>query len=153
MLWKQPYETKILRDLACPAALVINLNGNPIVHGRQVWIAGFGFGATTDQGVWARLFQSDFPQDDAVLRVFILDRKVESGDYDIVSSLYPPSQRSQCRLVEDTNSFWLNMVNPDSNDRGFAAIVEEDGTIPLLMIGPPTEEAWEEFSNCWQSRT
>jgi hypothetical protein len=152
MLWKQPYETKILRDLVCPVASIISLNGNPIVHSRQVWIAGFGFSATTDQGVWSRLFQSDFPQDDAIYKVFILDRKIEHGDFDIASSLYPPSQRAQCQLVEDNNNAWFNLVNPDSSERGFAAILEDDGRIPLLMIGPPTEDAWEEFSSCWHSR-
>jgi hypothetical protein len=29
----------------------------------------------------------------------------------------------------------------------------DNGAIPLMMIGPPTEDAWEEFSREWRLRT
>jgi hypothetical protein len=148
MLWKQPYETRILRDLPGPVGLILSLDGSPILNGPQVWVGGFGFEAISDQGVWWRLFKSDFAGDKAIKKVFIFDGAL-SGHIQNAHALIPRSEADSCLLVEDGNEMWRKTVNPDGPTRGFAAIIVES-TITLLMVGPPTEDAWEEFSNCWR---
>ena len=151
MLWKQSYRTRILRDLGCPDAGVTNLDGSPNSEERQVWIAGFGFDAIADQGVWWRLFQSEFPRDENVKKAFIFD-KVLPSTAESALAMIPKSEGCQCLLVEDPLGAWKSLVTPDADSRGFAGILERD-RIALMMIGPPTEDAWEEFSNFWRVRT
>ena len=151
MLWREPYSPRILRELACPVAQVVGLTGIPAQLSTEVWIGGFGFLAATDQGVWWRLFQSDFRGDDRVRRVFIIE-KVGTAELETALSLVPGSEADRCLMIEDPNHFWASMVEPDCAERGFAALISE-GVVVLLVVGPPTESAWEEFSREWQLRT
>ena len=151
MLWRETYSPRVKRDLACPVAQFVCLDGIPSSVSSEVWIGGFGFLAAADQGVWWRLFQSDFRGDDRVRRVFIVD-KVGTADLETALSLVPGSEARRTFMIEDPNHFWKELVKPDCPERGFAVIMSE-GKVPLLMIGTPTEEAWEEFSREWQLRT
>jgi hypothetical protein len=151
MLWKQPYSTIIFRDVPCPVATITSLTGSVVTHERQVWIGGFGFDAIGDQGVWWRLFQSDFAGDQQIRKVFIWDCLSD----EIIESAFaivPRSEANQCLLVEDPSRFWQKLIQPKLSSRGFAAIIE-DAKISLLMVGPPTEEAWEEFSSLWSAKS
>lgn len=149
MLWRESYATRILRDVECPVTQLVSLDGNLHLPESCVWVGGFGFQALADQGVWWRLFQSDFPSDPQVLKVFVVDR-ASGAEISTADSLVPGSESSRCLLAEDPNEFWQNLVHPDTESRGFAALIR-GSQIPLLMIGPPTEDAWEEFSNSWRS--
>lgn len=151
MLWRKSYQTRVERDLSCPVAEIVSLDGSPVGDQTEVWIAGFGFEATTDQGVWWRLFQSDFPDDARIIRVFICP-SVGKGELETALSLVPPSQISRTYLVADPSGLWRQTIRPNSDDQGFAIIIEK-GKIPLAMIGPPTEDAWDEFHNEWEIRT
>lgn len=151
MLWRQSYQTRVLRDLDCPDLSIASADGTPVTHERGVWICGFGFGCFTEQGVWARLFQSDFPRDPNVKKVFIFD-SVGPEKFESLQALVAPSELENCLLIEDPQQAWRKLTEPDHLERGFTAIVEGQ-TIPLLMVGPPTEDAWEEFSDLWRTRT
>jgi hypothetical protein len=151
MLWRESYATRILRDVACPVVQMVNLDGSQEFPEVCIWIGGFGFQALADQGVWWRLFQSDFPNDPLVRKVFIVER-VSSQETAMADSLVPGSEASRCTLGEDANGFWKNLVQPDQENRGFAALIVGN-QIPLLMVGPPTEEAWEEFSEAWRTKS
>jgi hypothetical protein len=151
MVWKEPYVTKVLRDLSCPATMVMCLDGTRTTHDSQVWVGGFGFGSTADQGVWWRLVQADFPGDGRVYKAFVL-ASVGKAETESALSMVPQSESGRCLLVQDSNSLWAEMVCPLGDCRGFAAIIE-NSKVSLLMVGPPTEEAWEEFSAYWRTRT
>ena len=142
MLWRQSYTTRILRDLPCP---------DEAPQGPEVWIGGFDFAAIADQGVWWKLFQSDFPGDLRIKRIFFVDEITSEGEQ-LAKSLVPRSEAEQVRLVVDTKHHWRDLVLPDNAERGFA-IMFDNGAIPIVMIGPPTEDAWEEFSREWRLRT
>ena len=117
----------------------------------EVCIAGFGFSAVNDQNLWWKLFQSEFPDDLRIRRVFIFD-VVEVEDIKSALSLVPPSEADRCFVIEDPNHVWADLVHPEKEHHSFAAIIE-NGIIPLMMVGPPTEDAWEEFSREWRLRT
>lgn len=134
----------------CPVTPVMSLDGS----GQQlpeVCIASFGFAAIGDQNLWWKLFQSDFPDDSRIRRFFIFEA-AEVEDVNMVQSLVPPSESDRCFVIEDPSCVWANLVKPDKEHHAFAAIIE-NGMIPLMMIGPPTEDAWEEFSREWRLRT
>ena len=149
MVWRQPYETRILRHAACPATPVMNLEGEA-QQLPEVCIASFGFSAINDQNLWWKLFQSDFPNDPKVRRVFIFDT-VAVEDIKMASSFIPPSESYRCFVIEDPYRVWADLVQPEKEHHAFAAIIE-NGIIPLMMVGPPTEDAWEEFSREWRLR-
>ena len=151
MLWRQAYQTKVLRDLDCPVTQTVSLDGSSIQPTVEVIIGGFGFDCLAEQTVWWKLFQSDFPGDPHVRRAFIVG-SVLSSDIELAQSLMPPSEAKRSYFLEDPNQFWRELIEPDHPGRGFTAIIDQ-GKILLLMIGPPTEDAWEEFSNAWQART
>ncbi len=151
MLWRESYSPVIRRNLTCPATQSVALDGLVSKSSCEVWIGGFGFLAAADQGVWWRLFQSDFRNDGRVKRVYILE-SADPGEVQTALSLIPRSEVHRCLLVEDPNHFWSDLIEPDNPARGFTAIIE-NGSIPLLVVGPPTEEVWEEFSREWQLRT
>jgi hypothetical protein len=151
MLWKESYRTKIIRDLKCPESQIVTLAGVPYESSIQVWIAGFGFECLTEQSVWWRLFESDFAGDQRVRKMFILDL-VNKQVMNEVQALVAPSEFSRISFIEDQRQVWTELIKPDTQHRGFAAIFE-NGQLPLVMIGPPTEDAWEEFSNFWRLRT
>ena len=130
-----------MRDLPCP---------NPTTRGPEVWICGFGFAAIADQGIWWKLFQSDFPGDSRIRRVFFVDEITPEGEQ-LALSLVPRSEADQVRLIADMDHAWRNLIQPDNEQRGFA-IMFDNGAIPIMMIGPPTEDAWEEFSREWRLR-
>ncbi|MBS1700687.1 MAG: hypothetical protein JST12_03430 [Armatimonadetes bacterium] len=148
MLWRKHYETRILRDLPCPVTQLVALDGDSKNYESEVWIGGIGFAALAEQEVWWRLFQSDFPNDERVRRVFV----VESADAKTVEtalSLIPPSQSSRTLLALDLNQAWQRALE---TDQGLTALIE-GGRIPLAMTGPPTEDAWELFHDEWKLRT
>ena len=127
-----------------------NLAGQSINEGVQVWVAGFGFDGTSIQGVWSRLFQSDFPNDIRVNKVFILPN-INEEIREAARSMVPPSYFDQTFLIFDPGQKWRTLLRP-TEQPGFAAIIERN-RIPLLMTGPPTEDAWEEFQREWKLRT
>jgi hypothetical protein len=151
MLWRQSYQTRIERDLCYPVAIVVSVDCSEPIKGKQVWIGGFGFNGLNEQEVWSKLFQSDFHGDVRVHKVFIFE-SVGTSELESIRALVAPSEVNQCLLIEDPSRSWYSIINPDHPGRGFAAIIEGD-KIPLLMVGPPTEDAWEEFSNEWRART
>jgi len=134
-----------------PATQIVSLDGSEIRDRTEVWVAGFAFSAMADQGVWWRLFQSDFVNDQRVVKVFICSH-VGKNELDTALSLVPPSEASRAYLVSDLNAVWRKAIRPEDEGQGFTAIIE-NGKIPLAMIGPPTEEAWEEFHSEWLLRT
>lgn len=147
MLWRQRYDTKILHDLPCPVAEVARLTTDDRPESTEVWIGGFGFQAIADQGVWWRLFQSDFPNDERVKKVFIFS-KVGNDEFETVRSLVAPSELPHVSLVSDPVGKWRETLEPQDDLTGFAAIIRGP-SIPLAMVGPPTEDAWDVFHDAW----
>jgi hypothetical protein len=152
MVWRKSYQTKLLADLPLPATKIHSINGFELrMDNVQIIVGGFGFNAIADQGVWWRLFQSDFANDDRILKGFIVE-SVDSFAQRESASLVPPSEHSRCVLIEDPIHAWQDLIKPDRENVGFAAVIV-GSEIPILMIGPPTEEAWEDFSNYWMTKT
>jgi len=53
----------------------------------------------------------------------------------------PPSRLSRFLRLDE---FWRSAVRQDRPERSFCAFVR-DGVAVRTVVGPPTEEVWEEF--------
>jgi hypothetical protein len=149
MLWREHYEPVVKQNLVLPVSKLEWLRGEARDTSHSVWICGFGLNAVADQGVWWRLMQSEFQVDPDVYRVFIRQDWTTKQKRDALASV-PPSEHSTTLLMSDSQNSWKNLIQPDKPERGFAVVIKGQ-LIERLVIGPPTEEVWEAYSNLWRS--
>lgn len=122
MLWREPYDTQRLGDMAgAPSE-------GASVGTALIMVAGVA--ALPEFGVWIRLVESDFGPD-AWHGVLIGDRLA-------FAEALPGSRLAQCEMVDSTE--W-----PVVPGRILAGVVTDSG-LRSVMVGPATEEAWDEFS-------
>lgn len=126
MLWRTSYEPRVLRDAEAPS-------------GEGLLLGAFDVRAQSEIGVWTRLF------DEAGLdyRIRLFRDEWTEKERRTVDAVFPPSVRARIELA--TERGWAETVAPDRPERTFAALIQE-GRAKMLVIGPPTEEVWEEFS-------
>ncbi|RYG36590.1 hypothetical protein EON81_09250 [bacterium] len=96
------------------------------------YLGGFSPLAQSELGVWRRLMGSDGaryslllfgPGWDSVLPASLLDLRYEGA----------------------SEPLWLGRILPDRPERSFCVVVKE-GQAKILVVGPPTEDVWEEVS-------
>ena len=143
MLWKPTYETRVLRDVALPRLVGRTLDGQDgaaPVEGAM--LGAFGPFASAELGVWRRLLKEGFP----ALRVPTVLVRASWTDRERRTILLatPPDAHAWTLLANDPDGAWSAAVGPDRAERAFGAVVRE-GQAGLLMVGLPTEEAWDEF--------
>jgi len=117
VLWRAAYEPQVLGPFPVPT-----FDG--------VLVGGFDVLSLSEMEIWMRLLESSG----------IDWRFGLVGDWD-VSDLVRPSRLSRCMRLEE---FWRSAVSPDRVERSFCAFVR-DGVAVRTVVGPPTEEVWEEF--------
>lgn len=151
MSWRAHYQTRILNDKDYPVCSITTLSGEPVPEGDQVWLGSLGFEAISEQGTWWRLFKNDFPEDPRVFRVFVFD-SVDAASLDLAVNIVPPSEARRTLLVADPSRHWSRMLDIESGTTAFAAMIC-GSTIPVVMVGSATEDAWDTFCQFWPPRT
>jgi len=142
MLWRAGYSTRELGPVDTPAVAGVTLEGVALPPELQgVFTAGFDLKAQAELGIWRRLLTEAHPN----LRVSALLFLGEPGPKTLAAarSLFPRSLWADVSIVE-TSEAWLDVAKPDRPERSIAGIVAQ-GVIDPLMIGIPTEEAWDRF--------
>lgn len=143
MLWKPTYETRILRDVALPRLVGRTLDtqdGAAPVSGAM--LGAFGPFAAAELGIWRKLLEEAFPQrrvPTVLVRAEWTDRERRTLALATAPSLHPWTL-----LANDPGGAWAAAVSPDRAERAFGAVVR-GGVASLLMVGLPTEEAWDLF--------
>lgn len=122
MLWREGYDTRRLGDLP-PFALEGARAG-------QAVIVAAGVAALPEFGLWTRLVESDFGPD--AWRGVLVGSRREFED------ALPPSRLARCDFRETVDL-------PNAPGRVLAGVWSPE-TLRCVMIGPATEEAWDEFS-------
>lgn len=143
MLWKPTYETRILADIPLVRLVGRTLDsqdGAAPVEGAM--LGAFGPFASAELGVWRRLLHDAYPER-AVPTVLVRTAWSERERRTIATAT-PPKEQPWTLLANDPDNSWSQAVSPDRAERAFAAIVK-DGQAKLLMVGLPTEEAWDQF--------
>jgi hypothetical protein len=143
MLWKPTYETRILESVDLPRLVGRTLDGQDgagPVEGPM--LGAFGPFASAELGVWRRLLQEAFPT--RLVPTILVRTEWTERERRTIATATPPGQHPWTLLANDPEGLWSKAVGPDRAERAFGAIVR-GGVAELLMVGLPTEEAWDRF--------
>src|SRR5579872_2668761 len=125
MLWRAGYSTPVLRDVKLP----MPVDCGPIL------IVLLSPDSLSEAELWRRLISAELP--DLSLRLTL----AEALSTSVLAELLPPSLHE---AIVTTNIDWTELAQPDRGDRALALVVS-GRVAKVLMIGPPTEDAWDEF--------
>ncbi len=129
MRWRDAYEPIVAHDIPRPALIPDDIS-------RSAWLGGFDLRCISELGVWLRLFEDAGYQPN--IR-FFLDSSQP------LDTVLPPSVFARTTVSEPVAD-WRNLIQPDRPERSFA-VLGNGTTIEMLVVGPPTEDVWEEFEN------
>ncbi len=142
MLWRESYSTRVLESPRIPALIGSNLNGDSWDSNARIALAAnFSLREMQQRDVWLRLFQAELEIPRALGVVL---SEWSEKDLEQLRSATPRSRWPEVFAFTDSECAWKNLIEPDSPARVFALLVEQ-GQTNFVMIGPPTEEAWERF--------
>jgi hypothetical protein len=135
------YRTKVGTSVDIPPLVGSHLDGSPFVSdGVVVLLGAFSLKAIGEVSLWRKLLESrDTPFLIGLFRTGWADRQIEE-----VEACFPPSLHGQVILALDEADSWSTLVEVDKSSRAFAAVISGDRA-DVLMVGPPTEEAWDLF--------
>lgn len=105
-------------------------------------LGAFGPFASNEIGVWRRLLQEAFPER-KVPTVLVRAAWTERERRTIATGT-APALHAWTLLANDPEGSWSAAVGPDRAERAYGAIVR-NGSAELIMVGLPTEEAWDTF--------
>lgn len=142
MIWRVGYCTRELEAVVAPPFRATTLDGILIDETfAGILMGGFDPRAQSELGIWRRLLEeADLGVD--CLTVLILESlgpKAEAA----VRAMVPQSQWHGFAIARCTDE-WIDLIQPDRPERSFAAMIR-GGILNPLMIGIPTEEAWDRF--------
>lgn len=133
MLWRRTYEPRVAEGVALPDSTI----------STSILLGAFDARGQAELGIWLRLLESA-SLDRHVSLAFIRPAWTPK-DRRLVEAIIPPSRRTQIAWVEDPEGKWAAVIQPDRPERCFAALLS-DGVADMLIVGPPTEDVWERFS-------
>ena len=152
MIWRTSYSTRTAEFIDLPilsnSSRISDLDGTDLSElGDGIYVGGFGPTAYAQQQIWMKLLESresspSGPAED--FNILLISTTWTRAKRQEVESLLPPSKHSRVTLLTDPSRVWEAMIEPEGPTRAFAFILR-DRVIRLLMVGPPTEEAWDEF--------
>lgn len=142
MLWRTSYTTKALRGLDLPPISGISL-GREAGHFPTDGVLLGAFGPlVTELGIWRRLLADAYP--DLRVPTLLIQTVWPNRERRAQEQGTPPALQDLTFLVEDPLGSWREKIGDIRADQSFGAVVRQ-GNAGLLMVGLPTEEAWDEF--------
>lgn len=132
MLWRTTYTPEVTRNLE---------HGLPLSSPRAV-IGVYSVAGLRELEIWWRLFEEDFSGE---VTQFVLSNPGESDKW---SSLLPQSRLDRTVLSSEIKP-WLDITGQVENSRAFCTILTRERA-RIVVLGPPTEEVWEEVANIWR---
>ena len=143
MLWKPTYETRVLQSIPLVRLEGRTLDGQdgaaPI---EGAMLGAFGPFATAELGIWRRLLAEAYPSrrvPTVLVRAVWTERERRT-----LATGTAPALHAWTLLANDDAGAWSSAIGPDRAERAFGAVVR-GGVAELLMVGLPTEEAWDLF--------
>lgn len=126
MLWRESYVPDVRKNVLLPAEC----------DAEALVIGAFSLAALREVELWVRLArEANVPFTESYW--LIPEEKAA------LSSLLAPS-RFQAASVRDDREAWLAALHPIDPSRSFAAISKSNS--PMVIVGPSTEDAWEEMT-------
>lgn len=143
MIWRQSYSTRIAR-LDEPLLLAgHSLEGSrATASDYSLVLGGWDVKSLSEQRLWLRLFRDLELSDDQVRLGLVVDGSGASPAAS-VSAILPPSLQALFVLWDDPTGSSREALQPDTAARCFAW----NPASGLVMVGPATEEAWDEMQD------
>lgn len=132
MLHRPSYFTKEL-SLELPPLHWVDLGLNAM--SPRLLICGSSLDAWLEMQIWQRNFEGNG------VKNYSLGWQMRQIDWSLTTTFLPPSLQARCVFTEQ---LWQE-IELDHPSRAFAVAFNR-GPTSLVMIGPPTEEAWDRFS-------
>ncbi len=143
MLWRERYDTRVLHDVEAPPIAGVTLDSqSEILSSGIIALGTFSPEGYMGMGVWLRLIEAEYGLDP--LRLVFFDEGWSAEEREEIGYVVPKSLQKQTLICSVGGAFWRETVQPDHPGRAFAALISNSG-VRCLMIGPPTEERWDEF--------
>lgn len=134
MMWRQPYQTQILRGVVQPMVSGKSLLGRELkIEEFDLVVGAVSMSSLSDQEIYRRLFAEAFDP----ARFGQLFWGCSASE---VESVVPASRHDQCFLLAGAHPFG-EAIGSLALDRAFAWVPKAE----LIMVGPPTEDAWEKM--------
>jgi len=151
MLWRTDYSPIILREFQLPVLTceLLSVQGGKFDLGNFSGPALFAFGPESYHGltVWRKLFDSENWESYPILLVL---PKWEKRDLETARASFAPSQLRFVGSISDPIDEFYRVLKSVSEgefeNRRAGAILIKNGVVLHGVYGPPTEEAWEEFT-------
>jgi len=120
----------------------VTLDGSKLsLPDRGVFLGSFGALAHAELGIWRRLL-AESQGDEFPVWTLHFGAWTSKARQNLAAAT-TPSLHPQTLLAPDSPD-WRALIEPDRPERAFAFV--KQGTIaPVLMVGAPTEEAWDLF--------
>ncbi len=134
MLWRQSYTTRIEERRDIPPLDIHLLNGTRGTAAPFV-VAVRSLRAMPALDLWRRLFRERYPTMPAMFAV------VGATDLADLEALVPPSRSGEYGVIRSPE--WIELFDGADEQHPMAIVA---GHPSLVLIGPPTEDAWEA---CW----
>jgi hypothetical protein len=127
LLWRQTYITPVFKNVALPFCF------DPDV---SIVLVLLTLESLPEADLWRRLIKAELPN--AAFQLILNGGPTASR----LQSVLPPSQRAAVAATPDIE--WQNIVEVDQTIRALALVVC-GSTAKVVMVGPPTEDAWDLF--------
>ncbi len=135
MIWRSGYATRRMVDVP------VDLDKS------GVFLVAFTPLAHTELGIWMRLLDDAFgPESYRICWITGGASKLERD----VRAMFPPSVLKKTDFLASSVSSWTEKFEVEDQKR-VIALVCVDKLATLAMIGPPTEEAWDDFQSAAKS--
>lgn len=138
MIWRRSYTTRICQGLSLPLSQVICLDGSPAdLAACDLLVAGWGLAALGEMGVWERLYRGE-----GAAEGLLLGLAAENGRPALAAQAMDAvkaSSHPRFAVWDDREGALRRLLEPDGPQRAFAWAPRAQ----LVMVGPPTEEAWD----------
>ena len=135
MIWRTAYETQIERDLDLPSGY------SELFPDKAIVLLVADLSALTEWRLWKRLLDSESLSLPALT---IFPAAEGSSIRRELPLLMPPGDFKSVRFVDPATEI------PTGRTR---AMILAQGRVAVAMTGPPTEDAWELFTNLARSVT
>lgn len=141
MLWRTPYQTPRAENVTLPGLSGRYVSGESwVALDDFVLVGAFDLRGLSEIGIWTRLL------DEAGIGVVVafFDAEWSPQQRVVLEASIPYSQQGHTLMANDPRGEWLDLISPDKPERAFAAVVRGHAA-SVLMLGAPTEDAWDDF--------
>ena len=111
-------------------------------------VAAFDVAALREFALWRRLVRTSLP--DVALHSVLIAPSWSPRARRTLEAVFSPSDLGEIRVIEDPEGTWASRVGRQADEATFAAVVR-GGVASLVVVGGPTDAAWDQIEAAVQA--